>query len=49
MGLKIDEYHEMLADARGLQLVHFEDFSETRKTAIISTAIAATRVPSLSR
>lgn len=27
MGLPIDEYHTMLADARGLQLVHFEDFS----------------------
>lgn len=31
MGLKIDEYHEMLADARGLQLVHFEDFSDNEE------------------
>ncbi|WP_028312791.1 RNA polymerase sigma factor FliA [Derxia gummosa] len=27
MGLDINEYHSMLADARGLQLVHIEDFS----------------------
>lgn len=27
MALTIDDYHAMLADARGLQLVHFEDFS----------------------
>ncbi|WP_085316801.1 RNA polymerase sigma factor FliA [Derxia lacustris] len=27
MGLGINEYHSMLADARGLQLVHIEDFS----------------------
>jgi len=26
MGLPINEYHSMLADARGLQLVHIEDF-----------------------
>jgi RNA polymerase sigma factor for flagellar operon FliA len=28
MGVSIDEYHNMLTEARGLQLVHLEDFSD---------------------